>query len=156
MDQYLKYFSSLHTNKTKGQVAPHKAILLLSVIDLIEAGVITSNKIELSKSIQQQFLINWSRNVFTDVFQPKVATPFWHMQYEPFWRLIPYEEYEAAIPLLKQTNVCSVGAINRYFKYAEIDNRLFRLIAEEPTARREFRIILNERYLKPVQPVNRG
>ena len=45
MKTYLDYFSSLHTNTQRGVKAPHKAIMLLSVIDLVEYGVITSNQI---------------------------------------------------------------------------------------------------------------
>lgn len=34
---YLHQFSNLHSNKLKGEITPHKPIMLLSVIDLIEA-----------------------------------------------------------------------------------------------------------------------
>ena len=37
MEKYIDYFSALHTNTQKGGgKAPHKAIMLLSVIDLVE------------------------------------------------------------------------------------------------------------------------
>lgn len=42
IEQYSACFSSLHTAKKLGIPAPHKAVLLLSVIDLIECGVIVS------------------------------------------------------------------------------------------------------------------
>lgn len=38
LNKYISLFCSLHTNKQKGMPAPHKAVLLLSVIDMIEAG----------------------------------------------------------------------------------------------------------------------
>ena len=38
---YLGLFSSLHTAKIVGKQAPHKAVLLLSIMDLVEAGIIT-------------------------------------------------------------------------------------------------------------------
>lgn len=37
---YIDAFSSLHTAKVKGRKAPHKAVLLLAIIDLIEEEVI--------------------------------------------------------------------------------------------------------------------
>lgn len=40
-------FSSLHTAMKLGKPAPHKALLLLSVIDLVERGIIIDNHIEL-------------------------------------------------------------------------------------------------------------
>lgn len=41
-NHYINSFSSLHTMKKLGKPAPHKALLLLSVIDLVERGIITS------------------------------------------------------------------------------------------------------------------
>ncbi len=102
---YLTYFQSLHTNKTKGHIAPHKAILLVSIIDQIEQGIIKSNRITLTESLEEQFMINWSRYVGTsEIFQPKVGTPFWHLNYEPFWRLVPYEGGDETIRTLQQGN----------------------------------------------------
>lgn len=44
--QYYKdCFLNLHTAKAKKIPAPHKPLLLLSIIDLVEHGFITSNKI---------------------------------------------------------------------------------------------------------------
>ena len=37
LNKYLHQFSNLHRNKLKGEIAPHKPIMLLSAIDLIEA-----------------------------------------------------------------------------------------------------------------------
>ena len=104
MDKYKEYFSELHTNTQKGVKAPHKAIMLLSVIDLVEYGVITSNRIEFSERLEQQFQHNWSRYVGqSDVFQPRVGTPFWHLNNEPFWRLVPYEGGDEAIGCIGST-----------------------------------------------------
>ena len=41
MNKYIDLLINLHTNTQKGVKAPHKAIMLLSVIDLVEYGVIT-------------------------------------------------------------------------------------------------------------------
>lgn len=38
MNQYSTACSSLHTAKIAGKQAPHKAVLLLSIMDLVEAG----------------------------------------------------------------------------------------------------------------------
>ena len=45
---YIDTFSHLHTAKVKGYRAPHKAILLLAVIDLVEAKKIAAPRIELT------------------------------------------------------------------------------------------------------------
>ena len=87
-NRYVSLFSALNTAKIAGKNAPHKAVLLLTIIDLVEAGIITSPRIELSEALQGTFARVWRRYIGTSlIFQPKVATPFWHMQNEPFYRL---------------------------------------------------------------------
>ena len=48
---YIDVFSSLHTAKVKGRIAPHKAVLLLAIIDLIEEEVILTPYIDLSDGL---------------------------------------------------------------------------------------------------------
>ena len=142
MDQYIGYFATLHTNSQKGVKAPHKAIMLLSVIDLVEYGVITSNQVEFSERLEQQFQHNWSRYVGqSDVFQPRVGTPFWHLHYEPFWRLVPYEGSDEAIAIHLQGNPYAPGTTRKLIRYAEIDKELFELLQDE-TNRAKLRVML--------------
>lgn len=61
MKDYLHYFSNLRTAKKFGLPAPHKAVLLLSVMELVEAGVITGNRIELSERLEKTFQKLWKR-----------------------------------------------------------------------------------------------
>ena len=147
MKTYLDYFSSLHTNTQRGVKAPHKAIMLLSVIDLVEYGVITSNQIEFSERLEQQFQHNWSRYVGqSDVFQPRVGTPFWHLNNEPFWRLVPYEGGDEAIAIYLQGNPYAAGTTRKFIRYAEIDQDLFALLQDE-TNRAKLRTTLIKHYL---------
>lgn len=147
MTDYIDYFSSLHTNTQKGIKAPHKAIMLLSVIDLVEYGVIISKQIEFSERLEQQFMHNWSRYVGqSDVFQPKAGTPFWHLNNESFWRLIPYVGGDEAIATHLQGNPYSPGTTRKLIRYAEIDNELFELL-QDKTNRAKLRTILIKHYL---------
>lgn len=147
MDQYIGYFATLHTNTQKGVKAPHKAIMLLSVIDLVEYGVITSNQIEFSERLEQQFQHNWSRYVGqSDVFQPRVGTPFWHLNNEPFWRLVPYEGGDEAIVMHLQGNPYAPGTTRKLIHYTEIDKNLFELLQNE-TNRAKLRVTLIKHYL---------
>lgn len=47
---YEKQFAHLNVNKIGGQVAPHKPILLLAIMDLAECEIIMLPQIELSES----------------------------------------------------------------------------------------------------------
>lgn len=147
MNTYIQLFTNLHTNTQKGVKAPHKAIMLLSVIDLVEYGVITSNKIEFSERLEKQFQYNWLRYVGqSDVFQPRVGTPFWHLHYEPFWKLVPYEGGDEAIVMWLQGNPYATGTTRKHIRYAEIDQALFDLLQDE-TNRARLRITLIKQYL---------
>lgn len=45
MNIYTTAFSSLHTAKIAGKQAPHKAVLMLSIVDLVEDGVTSPRRI---------------------------------------------------------------------------------------------------------------
>ena len=146
LHSYLNLFANLHSNKLKGYVAPHKAILLISVIDLFSKGKITSNKIELTEELEDCFMRNWKCYVKEDsVFKPKVGTPFWHLHYEPFWKLVPFSSGEELISQLKKSNPYSPGTIRKYIRHAEIDIELFELLKNE-----EYSNILREVLVKSV------
>ncbi len=147
MNKYINSLINLHTNIQQGIKAPHKAIMLLSVIDLVEYGVIGSNRIEFSERLEQHFHHNWSRYVGqSDVFQPRVGTPFWHLKNEPFWRLVPYEGGDEAIAMHLQGNPCAPGTTRKLIRYAEIDKELFDLLQDE-TNRAKLRTTLIKNYL---------
>ncbi len=146
MKTYLYQFSTLHTAKMAGVRAPHKAILLLTVIDLIDWGVIKSNQIELNDDLEWQFKHNWARYVGDSVlFQPKIATPYWHMSGESFWRLVPHCGGELTKENL-QGSPYSLTNLRKQVKYAEIEQELFELLQNEDT-RAKFRVILITTYL---------
>ena len=150
LNKYLHQFSNLHRNKFKGEIAPHKPIMLLCVIDLIEAGFITSNKIELSEMLEERFKSNWKRYVKTDsVYKPAVGTPFWHLNYEPFWHLVPFEGGNEQIMALQKSNPYSLNLMRKHIKYAVIDKDLFDLLQDEPHRR-----LLSEVLIKSIESNN--
>lgn len=151
MEKYSNQLSSLKTAKMAGVQAPHKPILLLSIIDLIECGAINENHISLSEELERVFKSNWLRYVGSSVlFQPKVATPFWHLQNEPFWRLIRPDS--GVIDMSSSKPIYAVGSIRKQGIYAEIDEKLFELL-QSAEIRAKIRVLLISTYLnnKPLQ-----
>ena len=59
LSDYIDLFANLHTNKQQGKKATHKAILLISVIELIASRYILSNQIEFTEELENCFLKNW-------------------------------------------------------------------------------------------------
>ena len=143
---YIEQFNSLKTAKMARVKAPHKPILLLSIIDLIERGVITSNHIELSEALERQFAQNRAKYVGDSLlFQAKIATPYWHLQNEPFWELVSFSGSEVTKSTM-QGSLYSVNNLRKQVKYAEIENQLYILLQSEDT-RAELRTILINTYL---------
>lgn len=141
LNDYIAQFRNLNTNKRAGIDAPHKPILLLAIMDLVESGVINASRIELTEQLERAFLYNWKRYVGTSLlFQPKVATPFWHMQNEPFLKL-----YTSAGKDLSGSPY-SVKKL-RENTYAILDKDLYNLMKDE-NCRAQLRVVLVSTYLQ--------
>jgi putative restriction endonuclease len=140
---YKEQFSNLNTARKLGIPAPHKAILLLSVMEQIENKQITNNRILLTESLEQTFLKLWKRYVgLSVIYQAKVATPFWHLQNEPFWRLYLNNGQD----LKTITSPYSIKRL-RENTYAKIDQELFQLMLNDD-CRAALRVILISSYLQ--------
>lgn len=131
LSDYIELFANLHTNKQQGKKAPHKAIMLISVIELIACRHILSNQIEFTEELENCFLKNWKRYVGESfIFKPKAGTPFWHLNSEPFWQLIPFEGGYKRIVELQKGNPYSPSTIRKNIKYAVIDKGLYDLLLD--------------------------
>ena len=91
LEKYLKIFANLRTDKNKNRYpattchrAPHKPILLLSVMDLIEQGIITENFIEPSLDLVETFNTYISM-VLPAGWKTSMAHPFPRLQRDGFW-----------------------------------------------------------------------
>ncbi len=146
MTNYIDQLTNLNVAKKDGVKAPHKPILLLSVIDLVDMGHICRNQVELSEELEELFKQNWVRFASNlEGFQPLIATPYWHMSGEPFWRLIS----NAGIELNKESfqgSQYSVNNLRKQVKHAEIDQELFSLL-QDPSTRDQLRNLLISTYL---------
>lgn len=151
---YSDCFSSLHTAKKLGKPAPHKALLLLSIIDLVERSVICGNHIELSDTLVRTFNINAKKfYANSPIFKPEITKPFVHMQYEPFWRLVATSECaESAMAAESMPNYgkrktsYSLKGLREQYRYAEIDEELYELLKDEDV-RARLRVMLISTYL---------
>ena len=138
LQHYCELFQRLHTAVISGQKAPHKAVLLLSVIELIEEKTISSPCIPLSDDLISRFNRNWKAHVHSDKFFPTITTPYWHLQNESFWRLNTYDGSE-----LKKTYS---EKYLREYTFAIIDINLFELLKEADNVVR-FKEIILDKYL---------
>jgi putative restriction endonuclease len=140
---YSEIFRNLSVAKKNGKPAPHKAILLLSVIDLVASSDIEDERILYSDSLRKQFVINWDIHVEScSPFQCIMSTPFYHMSSECFWDLVPIK-YGMESP--KSTP--SESLIKRHYKCARINEDLFELLKTKES-RDCLREVLITKYLR--------
>ena len=92
LDQHIRSFKKLRRDYKNGG-APHKPILLLSIIHLFEEQFYDSARIYFIPELVSTFKTIWSKLVVTN-HDPNIALPFSHMRSEPFWRLVPNEGCE--------------------------------------------------------------
>lgn len=131
----------MSVNKNKSKRAPHKAILLLTIIDMIEAGEISSPYIQITDSFKDNFMRVWNVNVpGRSGYEPRLSYPFFHLSSSPFWELVKKTSYQG------QTEYSSMAPLERDYSGAIIDVSLFRLM-KNPIARDEIKMLLKSAYL---------
>ena len=135
--------------KMQGKLAPHKALLLLSVIDLVEQGIITDSNIQLSEILEERFKYYASQYVGNNsAYDPKINYPFYHLRSEPFWELVS----TTGDPVPAISNY-STNNLKKHIAYARIDTELIQLL-KDYNKRALLRAILITKYLAPQNIIN--
>lgn len=146
LNAYIRDFSNLSVSIRKGKKVPHKSILLLSIIDLIESDELTVNKIELDSKIANRFEAQWKKYISNENI-PSVWTPFYHLSSEPFWHFQPKCCEEKLNELLNFAKTVSIGKLRAVVEYTYLDNELFNLLLEV-NSRNQLKKTLVDNYVK--------
>jgi putative restriction endonuclease len=126
LSTYIHYFSNLRRDSKNGG-APHKPILLLSIIELVQKGEIINNRIEITPELVLEFKNNWSKLV-TSQHHPNFALPFFHMKSEPFWKLVT--KTGMILPITSSNSVKSFNSLKESIAFAEMDKELFLFLVD--------------------------
>lgn len=149
LNNYIKQFGRLHRAKVKGLSAPHKPVLLLSVIDEIENGNISENKIYITPDLVAAFKQNWALLVDSKIFVPNFSLPFFHLDNkgrrigDKFWHLVINPGSE--ISLTSSFSIGSFSALKNAVDFAKFDDALFLLLSDKGN-RKLFRTFLLDTY----------
>lgn len=85
---FLEIASNLNRNKYKGCFAPHKAVMIMAIMELVKSGHITTNVIHLDKDLKDKFKEVWQKVVpLGSPFKCEYRNPFTYMDSESFWDL---------------------------------------------------------------------
>ncbi len=127
---YIEAFKNLRTNNKYGRRSPHKAILMLAVIELYEQNVLTDNEIFYDEKLKSMFLKVWNRVLPKEpLFHPDAYLPFWYLQSDSFWHIIPIRGKEDILSLMRDANIKpSEAKLNDSVKCAELDDDLYFLM----------------------------
>jgi putative restriction endonuclease len=123
LQYYLRKIETLRIGRAHNAPAPHKPLLLLAVLDLIESGEINTNRIEPSPRLVEAFLRYWKQ---IETGYARVFLPFYHLRTSGFWHLHPRDGKEAALDSVRAFNAMSQLAIT--VAYASLDAEFFALL----------------------------
>lgn len=141
---WLDKIYNLRRDKRGSHERPHKPVLLLSVIDLLDHGLIRANEIHLSPELVQTF-----RRYFSVVRQqddrPTIENPFYSLSGDELWHLEPQPGQPQLYIPGDVSRVPSVAEIRRKVAHARFDDGLWMLLSE-PMARHQLRAAIIARY----------
>lgn len=138
---YIRCFTKLRRDFKNGG-APHKPILLLSIIELFEKKELTTTEIPVSPELVAAFKRNWSALVETN-HTPIFALPFYHMNSEPFWRLVANPGCEMWVK--SKSSMRNFNNLNTAVAFALIDKELIAFL-KESTSRDVLKLLLLDKY----------
>lgn len=133
----LARLTRLNTSKQSPDPAPHKPLLLLAVMDLIESGAITSNPIPRSAELTYQFM-TYSRIVAHRRGALDIRMPFHHLSGDGVWESLDAQFGPSPDRKLTQFARCS-GAVWAAFR--------------DPAFREQARRVLIGRWFTPSEQV---
>lgn len=142
--KYIDQFANLNVLIRNGVSAPHKPILLLTIISLIESGDIWENAIRPTDKVRAIFEALWMNHVHKESpFAIAPWTPFWHLKNEPFWHFKPKKLGFDIDNLVGPGQTASIGQIRDNIDYAYLDTELFEILQDK-----EFRVILQRQLIE--------
>lgn len=140
LTKYLQKFKQLRVDRTHG-IAPHKPILLLSVLQGFDSRSIVGERIYFTPELIASFKNNWNLLVKTN-HDCRISYPFYHLKSERFWTLIPK---------LGFNNINEMGSIVKSFarlstavECAIIDDDLLQLMQDHGSNNLLQHFILNQ------------
>ena len=137
LGKYLSVFARLKRGVTAYGPAPHKPVFLLTLIELIDKGIVTNNQFEVNADLVASFKENWLILVPT-LHQPDFTQPFFYLQSEkvegtPFWNLQPKPGRQIV------SHIRSVNRLSDTCDYGYLNLELFGLLSNQKN-----RILVND------------
>lgn len=144
---YISAFQSLKTNNKYARKSPHKAVLLLTVIEMYENKTLSVNEIRYDERLLSTFQKVWNRVLPNETtFFTNVYFPFWYMHSEGFWMNMPFRGKEEAFRDLWESRVKPTESrVKELIQYAVLEDGLYFMMTM-PSGRSSLKRALLEEY----------
>lgn len=128
LQYYARKFARLNVNRNRERGnAPHKPILLISIIELIEQNKVKHNQISLSPELISTFLKYWRSLVKTN-HRSDISLPFVHLTGDKFWYL--FFRSDSDVATATKLGRRGVSAVRSAVQYASFDQELFSILQD--------------------------
>ena len=144
LQKYLRIFKRLRIDRAHG-IAPHKPILLISVLQAFQNNLIPNKRIYITPELVALFKANWSLLV-TSNHDCRFALPFYHLISDKFWNLIPKTGFENILQL--KAGMRSFASLNAAVECAIIEDDLLSLMKEKNSNSILLQFLLDEYFLE--------
>lgn len=150
LEYYIYCFQNMNCARMKGQVAPHKSMMLLAVMRGIELRELTNGFVPVNERMKALFENCWKKYVGdSPVFNPVFSTPFFHLDYEPFWTLLKRPEWE------EKREYSSFQTLRKNYFGAMMPGDLWEYMMND-SSRKLLRRALLEKYIPEWTPEEKG
>jgi putative restriction endonuclease len=144
MAGYIERFQNLRTGRVGDHIRPHKPVMLLTILTLVEAGRLPENRIlfepELVEIFRHYFEIVREED---DVCTP--INPFFYLRSDGFFHHKPHPGQEGAYAAMRDPG--GLGIITRVIAHGYVDDELFALISQA-----QHRVILRDSLIRRYFP----
>lgn len=142
-------FLKLKRASTKFGMAPHKPVLLISLLDLMDSGEVMDNHFIVNSDLVAVFHQNWTALVFTS-HQEDFTQPFYYLQNDKvvgraFWKLIPKAGFSI------NSHIKSIHVLSDVLEFGSFSEEVYLVLADSKN-----RAVLRDLLLDHYFPVYRN
>ena len=128
-EHWLERLYNLRREKWGSHERPHKRVLLLSIIDLLDRGMIRQNAIPLSDELVASFK-RYFAVVKREDDQPTIQNPFFHLSGDRFWKLVPRPGQEPIYRSGATSGAPSVAELRRRVAHGQFEDGFWALMGD--------------------------
>ena len=154
LEEYLNRFAHLNrAPNTRLGRAPHKPVLLLTLLDAVDQGMVNQNFVPITPELAALFRQHWESLVIPGTWQEKMNLPFRHLLHERFWELVKDGQPQTEDMVGQPSSLLQLAL---RVDGGRFSSDLWRLL-QDPTARAALRSQLLQTYfadaeLLPIDP----